>query len=1556
MHWFWFVIYVVTLFYLPAVVREGVKESPLMLWLWPRFCMWLICWIQADRLRLRRAQAVIPDPKTVLGRVVASCVQISGNLGVLLRTRGRRVHLLADEAPEQLELELIWPRKPPDPPAPSKSEVKKTRKKRRRKLLRCATLAAGLPLFMLASDRALAETLQAYVSPQGVLRTKSLPKETVEAVRANLAEMPQGLLAGVDSDMAIADTGCSGVATPCRDDFITYEELSEPRSLSGIGSGIQIKGKGVVRYELLDSKGRVRPIEREAMHAPDLPVRLIPPQAVFPAGSVGQCVVADGRMTWHFRNGQVVPIDINPATRLPEIRLFRNVDKAAEQLDTALLSCVTEESNQNISPAQKRLLQLHFRLGHLAMDSVRWLAKHGALGAKIPTEILRAQAPLCATCQYAKQVRTSTGATRTEQRAEKELSLKDNVTEPGELTAIDQFEVIKKGRLFKSRGREKATMRYIGGTLFVDVASGRVRCYFQPSLDAASTVQSKMQYERESRQYGVLVQRYHSDNGVFTAAAFQNELEKQGQPLTLAGVGGHHQNAIAERNIRTVMTRTRALLLHAMLRWPDVTQSDLWPMAMQHAELLCNHVPKQASGYSPLQLFSRNLKALKDNEILATLPVWGCPVYVLEPTLQDGRKLPKWQPRSRRGQYVGMSPYHASNVALVRNLTTGSIGPQFHVVFDNWFETVHADEESGEPPPEWEILVNHSRFRADFEEDDINKLHLDDEWLTPSEIIAVREQIRRERERSRQQHPPPRPKRQQQQQQQPRADDAGTGAAQPDPSRTPDTKPKSSVEPLPSRGSPSVEPLPSRGSSSPLRGSDLIEPLNRADDESNTLNEETRSRIEQVPDEDSPLRHGRTRSGRRYQALLGVKPTNSVEQGVFCYLSLADRVNEVLASSEFDEELEPLAAVAVYRAMLATDPATGMPDDWANEPPIVIEHAYKARKNYDPDTPNFGQAMRSQYAEEFKAAMQSEIESLIKHGTWQGVLRSSLPEGANVIPSTWAFKIKRLPDSSIYKWKARACVRGDKQIDGVDVFETYAPVVSWSAVRSLLAFALQKDLKTRQVDFSSAFVQSKLPESEQVYIEMPRGCKDPEGRDIVLKLKRSLYGMRQSPYHWFRTLKEGLEALGYEQSNNEKCMFTHKHTRMILLIYVDDVLLFHKSDEVIDDAIDALRGRFELTEEQIDQNQRHTVFQYLGIELIDRKPTTAPQSKIAGILRSSSNTDCGRAMMLRQPKLIHKILKTVGMENCTGDVSPAREMPFGSDLDGEPFNEEWDYASVVGMFLYLVNTRPDIQFAVTQAARFTHCPKQSHAAAIKRICRYLKATADKGLVYRPDTITSGEALKLDCYVDADFAGLYEVEDNQDPISSRSRTGYVFVLGQCPVLWASKLQTETALSTVEAEYIALAMAMRDLLHLRRLIQEMAAIMEIPIAVTKMNSKCFKQDGTGDVIPAVKSTVYEDNMGAIAVAKAPSLTPRTRHINNKYHFFKSHLGEDKGVVLKHVASTFQIGDLFTKGVKAELYEHLRDILMGWTGEYALQRQRQTGERNRPSSPRVRFREGV
>ena len=162
-------------------------------------------------------------------------------------------------------------------------------------------------------------------------------------------------------------------------------------------------------------------------------------------------------------------------------------------------------------------------------------------------------------------------------------------------------------------------------------------------------------------------------------------------------------------------------------------------------------------------------------------------------------------------------------------------------------------------------------------------------------------------------------------------------------------------------------------------------------------------------------------------------------------------------------------------------------------------------------------------------------------GTWTAVLRSSLPKNANILPSTWAYKIKRLPDGEILKFKARFCVRGDRQVENQDVFETFAPVCQWSTVRTLLTFALQEKLYTQQVDFSNAFCQATLPPEEQVFIEIPKdfGWAGPD-ENVVLKLNKSLYGLRQAALHWFEKITSALESRDYVQSRDDPCMFIHE--------------------------------------------------------------------------------------------------------------------------------------------------------------------------------------------------------------------------------------------------------------------------------------------------------------------------------------------------------------------------------------------------------------------------------
>ncbi|KAI2506515.1 hypothetical protein MHU86_7925 [Fragilaria crotonensis] len=143
------------------------------------------------------------------------------------------------------------------------------------------------------------------------------------------------------------------------------------------------------------------------------------------------------------------------------------------------------------------------------------------------------------------------------------------------------------------------------------------------------------------------------------------------------------------------------------------------------------------------------------------------------------------------------------------------------------------------------------------------------------------------------------------------------------------------------------------------------------------------------------------------------------------------------------------------------------------------------------------------------------------------------------------------------------------------------------------------------------------------------------------------------------------------------------------------------------------------------------------------------------------------------------------MSDSNYNWTPAAQAALGIDPDGSPMTETWSYRSIVGMLLYLsTNTRPDIAFAVSQVARFCHNPKRSHASAVKTLVRYLHRTSDMGMIVKPTG-----TLDLDCYVDADFAGLHGRDPDRSPTSAKSRTGYIITLGGCPILWKSHLQSE-----------------------------------------------------------------------------------------------------------------------------------------------------------------------
>jgi hypothetical protein len=529
------------------------------------------------------------------------------------------------------------------------------------------------------------------------------------------------------------------------------------------------------------------------------------------------------------------------------------------------------------------------------------------------------------------------------------------------------------------------------------------------------------------------------------------------------------------------------------------------------------------------------------------------------------------------------------------------------------------------------------------------------------------------------------------------------------------------------------------------------------------------------------------------------------------------------------------------------------------------------------DTLTFSQAMREDDAIEFLRAADAEVRDHEQRGHWERVLRSSMPTNHKAIPAVWAMKRKSRPDGTLLKHKARLCAGGHRQIYEVNYWDTYSPVVQWATVRLLLVLAALEGLHTRQVDFVLAFPQADL--DVLIYMQLPQGF-DEDSQKYVLLLKKNLYGLKQASSSWFDKLRGGLLDRGFRQSTVDPCCFLKSD--FVFLVFVDDCLLFSRSSASLLALITDLQREFILT----DDGAITAVSDYLGIRI----------------------TKHGNgSISLTQPAIIQRVLDLL----CITPDSKTHATPvitkglLHSDLDGPPRKQQWHYRAAIGMLNYISSsTRPDIAFATHQCARFCNNPMLSHEQAVKRICRYLAGTKDKGILFTPDPTQS-----LHCYVDADFAGLWNVGDSQDPISVMSRTGFVICYGGCPILWLSKLQTEVALSTTEAEYIALSQSLRDAIPLLGLLAELR---DIFVFATHP--------------PLLSCTLFEDNKGALALATDHKARPRTKHIGLKYHHFRSHVLS--GLVKILPISTFeQTADIFTKPLPAVTFRYLRAKLIGW-----------------------------
>jgi hypothetical protein len=330
--------------------------------------------------------------------------------------------------------------------------------------------------------------------------------------------------------------------------------------------------------------------------------------------------------------------------------------------------------------------------------------------------------------------------------------------------------------------------------------------------------------------------------------------------------------------------------------------------------------------------------------------------------------------------------------------------------------------------------------------------------------------------------------------------------------------------------------------------------------------------------------------------------------------------------------------------------------------------------------------------------------------------------------------------------------------------------------------------------------------------------------------------------------------------------------------YVDDGILVSPSQDKVNEELEILKKRFNISVEG-------TLSDYVGVNI--------------------KRTEDGKILMT-QPNMIRSILKEMNFNEDTNE----RETPYSSTVlkDGKKNKEhkaDWHYRRIIGKLNFLSSScRPDIACAVHQAARFSADPRINHNEAVGRIARYLKGTVDRGINMNPTEHS------FEIYVDADFGGLWDKETAEDdPTTAKSRTGYVVLYAGCPVIWASTLQREFAMST-KAGYLAMSTALRHALPIMRLVKEIKKRMVLEL----------------QTVPTVHCKVFKDNAGAIELAKVPKMRPRTKHINPKYHQFRKHVA-DGTVEVEYVSTTNQWADIFTKNFGVDLFLRFRKSIMGW-----------------------------
>ena len=575
---------------------------------------------------------------------------------------------------------------------------------------------------------------------------------------------------------------------------------------------------------------------------------------------------------------------------------------------------------------------------------------------------------------------------------------------------------------------------------------------------------------------------------------------------------------------------------------------------------------------------------------------------------------------------------------------------------------------------------------------------------------------------------------------------------------------------------------------------------------------------------------------------------------------------------------QPEPEVNVRRS---TRQKTGPPPDYTGEKIIVynsikespVVETIRSLLAIDGSDLNYTTASRGADKLKWMKAMDEEIESITEQKVFMEV---KCPPNVKPIRTRWHYRIKLDKDNNPIKYKARLVVRGDLQKNGInfDQDDIFAPVARAKSIKILLSYVVQNDYELKQMDYKCAFLNAEL-NGEEIYVTQPPGYEKGE-KEVVWKLLKALYGLRQAPVRWNRTIDGKLRSLGYLPTSGDPCIYIKRTTNgiIILFLYVDDTVSgYSKLDESI-----WLHDKAKL--EEIFKIEDLGNCDYILNMVVSR------------------NRQAGTIVLTQQP-YIERLVKTYGLENAKPAPNPVIndtiQFPIlePDEKSGALLTTDGQvkYQSIIGALLYASNmSRIDITYVVNILARYTHAPYEAHLQAAMHVLRYLKGTASLGLMFRRLKDPTDDKV-ITAYADASYA---------NDTTRKSISGIIVKLYGNVVVWYSKRQSTTALSTTEAEYMSISSALQEVLWMKQIILEMLNL--------------------STTVPLLLS----DNTSAINIAKSDGEHQRTKHIDVRHHFIKDCL-KKQDVSLVYVPTALQDADILTKRMNNKLFNELLHRLM-------------------------------